>query len=271
MVCWPPSGGQPAPSSTMHIVYADEAGTHAEAAYFVLAGLAVFERETFFLSQDLDAIAERYFSGEPDSVELHSSLLMAQQGRIKEPYDSLDFEQRMALRNEVIRLIADSRAHLFAVAIEKAAIDESPYERALEEIIRRFDLMLRRFYQAGDRQRGIVVVAESSYRENLQALAKRIWTEGHRWGDTRNMADVPFFAHAKSSRLLQLADFAANAVYRRYEVGDARQFDVLAQRFDSESRQLHGLVHIARDRRDCACPACVLWRAEGMRPSRWEG
>lgn len=255
----------------MYIFYADESGTHAEAVYFVLAGLAVFERETFFLSQELDGIAERYFPGEPGSVELHSSLLMAQEHRITEPYKSLDPEQRRSLRNEVIRLIADSRTHLFAVAIEKAAIDESPYERALEELISRFDLMLKRFYQAGDQQRGIVVVAESSYRENLQALAKRIWTEGHRWGDTRNMADVPFFTHAKSSRLLQLADFVANAVYRRYEAGDASQFDVLAQRFDSESGQLHGLVHIARDRRDCACPACVLRRTEGVRPSRWEG
>ena len=254
----------------MHIVYADEAGTHAS-AHFVLAGLAVFERQTFFLSRELDAIAERYFPGEPDSVELHSSQLTAQGRRLKAPYDSLNFEQRLSLRDEVIRLIADSQARLFAVAIEKAAIDESPYERALEEIIRRFDLMLKRFFRADDRQRGIVVVAESSYRENLQTLAKRIWTEGHRWGDTRNIADVPFFAHAKSSRLLQLADFAANAVYRRYEVGDARQFDVLAQRFDSEGGQLHGLVHIALNRRDCACPACMLWRAEGMRPSRWEG
>lgn len=254
----------------MHIVYADEAGTHAEAAHFVLAGLAVFERETFFLSQKLDAIAERYFPDEPDSVELHCSPLMAKEHRLKAPYDSLAFEQRLSLRDEVIRLIADSRAHLFAVAIEKATIDESPYERALEEIIRRFDLMLKRFFRAGDQQRGIVVVAESSYRENLQALARRIWTEGHRWGDTRNMADVPFFAHAKSSRLLQLADFAANAVYRRYEVSDARQFDMLVQRFDGESGQLHGLVHIARDRRDCDCPACVLWRAERMWPSQRE-
>ena len=253
----------------MHIVYADEAGTHAS-AYFVLAGLAVFERQTFFLSRELDAIVERYFPGEPDSVELHCSLLMAQERRLKAPYDSLDFEQRLSLRDEVIRVIVNSQVRLFAVAIEKAAIDESPYERALEEIIRRFDLMLKRFFRADDRQRGIVVVAESSYRENLQTLAKRIWTEGHRWGDTRNIADVPFFAHAKSSRLLQLADFAANAVYRRYEVGDARQFDVLAQRFDSEGGQLHGLVHIARDRRDCDCPACVLWRAERMRPSQRE-
>ena len=244
----------------MYILYADEAGTHGEATYFVLAGLAVFERETYFLSRDLDEIAKRYFPTSSHTIELHSSLLTAQERRLPPPYNSLDFGQRLSLRNEVIQLIANSRASLFAVAIEKSAIDEPPYERALEEIINRFDLMLGRFYQAGNQQRGIVVVAESSYRENIQTLAKRIWTEGHRWGDMRNMADVPFFAHAKSTRMLQLADFAVNAVYRRYEQGDARQFDPIAQRFDQEDGQLHGLVHITRNRWACACPACFLWR-----------
>ena len=252
----------------MHILYADEAGTHADSVYFVLAGLAVFERETYFLSQDMDEIAQRYFPAESAEVELHSSALTAREKRLTPPYDSLTFSQRLELRMEVIQLIADSRAKLFAVAIEKSSVDEEPYDRALEEMVNRFDLMLNRLYQMGDQQRGIIVMAESSYRENIHRLAKRIWTEGHRWGEMRNIADVPFFAHARSTRLLQLADFAANAVYRRFEVGEARHFDPIARRFDAEGEHIHGLVHIANDRRNCFCPACLAWRLKTRRSER---
>lgn len=244
----------------MHLLYADEAGTHAESRYFALAGLAVFERETYFLSKKLDEIAERYFPGRSEATEFHASLLMAQQQRLVPPFDTLDFAQRNALRNEIYRVIGESRARLFGVAIEKSAITEPPYEHALEHLVNRFDRMLQRLYQAGDQQRGVIVVAESSYRENLEALANRIWTEGHRWGETRNMADVPFFARAKTTRLLQLADFCVNAVYRRFEVGDARNLDIIARRIDQDQGNLHGLVHITKNHHACSCPACVTWR-----------
>ncbi len=38
----------------MYILYLDESGTHAKSKHFVLAGLAVFERETYFLAKALD-------------------------------------------------------------------------------------------------------------------------------------------------------------------------------------------------------------------------
>ncbi len=217
MACWSPPGDQSAPiqSTRMYILYLDESGTHAESRYFALAGLAVFERETFFLSQRLDEIAREYFPDSPETVEFHANQLALQKGRkMSAPFDTLDFGQRLRLRNEIYKVISNSKAHVFGIGIEKSFIDEPPYEHALEQILNRFDRMLNRMYQQGDQQRGLVVVAESSYRQNLESLARRIWTEGHRWGEMRNMSDVPLFAPAKSTRLLQLADFVVNAVYR---------------------------------------------------------
>ena len=244
----------------MYILYADESGTDAASRYFVLAGLAVFERDTYFLTQELDEVARSNFGSGYESVEFHASSLTAKESRLTPPFDTLDFGQRLAIRHTVYQIIADSKAHAFAIAIEKRALSEPPYEYAMEQLLSRFDRMLGRFYRAGNQQRGIIVVAESSYRENINILGKRVWAGGHRWGDTRNLADVPFFTHARSSRLLQLADFTAHAVYRRYEEGDARHFDPIAQRFDHDSGQLHGLVHHARERWACSCPACVLRR-----------
>ena len=181
--------------------------------YFVLAGLAVFERETYHLAQSLDQIQARYLPTVNGRVPFRASSLRAREGRVPPPFDSLTEKERQSLITEIYGVIANSRARLFAVAMEKAFMDGDPYERGFEEIVNRFDLMLQNdLRNTGERQRGLIVVAESSYRENLELLAERIATQGHRWGETHNLADIPYFAPAKSTRLLQLADFVANAI-----------------------------------------------------------
>ena len=146
--------------------------------------------------------------------------------------------------------------------IEKDAIDGDPYERGFEEVASRFDRLIGRIQRDVDEnQRGLVVVAESSYREKLELLANRLTAEGPRWSAFHNLADIPYFVPAKSTRLLQLADFVANAVFGRYESGHTKHFDRIASKFDQDDgRRIHGLVHIARDRDSCYCPACVQRR-----------
>ena len=126
----------------------------------------------------------------------------------------------------------------------------------------RFDRFLMRIYhERGDAQRGLIVVAESTYQKNLELQARRIAKEGHRWGETHNLADIPYFAPAKNTRLLQLADFVANAVFGRYESGHTENFDRIAPKFDQDDDgRIHGLVHIVCDRDSCYCPACVQRR-----------
>lgn len=246
----------------MYIAYIDESGTHEEARYFVVAGLAVFERETYFLAQSLDQLQEKYFPTESSPIPFHAAVLHAPRERLEPPYDSLADEQRRNLSSDVYQVIVDSRAKIFAVAMEKAVVVGDAYERGFEEIVNRFDRMLGRILRdTGERQRGLIVISESSYRENLELLARRIWSQGHRWGQTYNLADIPYFAPAKSTRLLQLADFVSNAVFGRYESGHTRDFDRIARRFDQDQGHLHGLIHIARDRHECYCPACVARRA----------
>lgn len=184
------SKGQPAPFA-MHIMYLDESGTHSQARYFVVAGLAVFERETYFLAQSLDQLQARYFPHEDTPIPLHASALRAPVDRVVSAYVSITGEQRRALARDIYQVIADSRARLFAIAMEKAFLTGDPYERGFEEIVNRFDRMLARIGRdGGDSQRGLVVIAESSYRENLETLARKIWSQGHRWGETHNLADT---------------------------------------------------------------------------------
>ncbi|MFN0094440.1 MAG: DUF3800 domain-containing protein [Dehalococcoidia bacterium] len=248
----------------MFIIYLDESG-HPDARHFVLAGVALFETDTHPVAQSLDALQAKYLRG-PEPVALHASILRGGAGQRNDPYPSLTVEARRNLCTEVYQAISQSPARIMAVALERATVEDA-YERAFEEIVNRFDLMLRRLVrQTGRAERGLIIAAESSYRQNLEVLARRIAREGTRWGRTRNLADIPYFAPASSTRLLQAADFVANAVFARYERGYTRDFDQIARRFDRDDDNLHGLVHLSSDRADCFCPACMAWRLR-PRPS----
>ena len=244
----------------MHILYLDESGTHSRARYFVVAGIALFERDIFYLAKDLDQIQARHF---PDLIlpaPFHVSSLRSKHP--EPPFDRLSRDVRLAIIDEIHGIIAASSGHIFAVAWEKVATNGDPYERGFEEIMSRFDMMVSRVSrERGEDHRGLIVVAESSYRNNLELLARKIAREGHRWGDVHNLADIPYFAPAASTRLLQIADFIANTVYGRYEEGHARLFDLIAPRIDQDQGNIHGLVHIARNRQSCYCPVCVARRA----------
>ena len=72
---------------------------------------------------------------------------------------------------------------------------------------------------------------ESNYEQPLQALAREFRISGTRWGDLRNMAEVPLFVDSRASRLVQLADLLAFALWRRYEKNDAIFFDTIVSKF----------------------------------------
>ena len=63
---------------------------------------------------------------------------------------------------------------------------------------------------------------------------------GRGGGNLRNLAEVPLFVDSQASRIIQIADLVAWAVWRRYEFQDTRYFDRIVSRFDSEGGVLHG-------------------------------
>lgn len=256
----------------MYVLYLDESGLHAEASHFILAGLAVFEREIHWYAQDMDALQEAYLPGLPEPAHFHASQLRVPDGGNPDaPWDRLSAQQRRELKDRVLDTIRGRRGVLFSSAVEKRwaeAHNIDPYERAFEDLVSRFDMFLSRVNRAAvaegkDEQRGMLVLAESSYRKTLAVLARQLQATGTRWGtQLHNIADVPLFAPAPDTRLLQLADFCSNAIYGRYQGGLTRDFDRIAARFDQDNGVLHGLVHHTIDPL-CGCIACFSRR---MRP-----
>ena len=154
----------------MHILYLDESGTHGEARQHEMAGLSVFERETYFLARELEQLQADYFPGRQQPVNLRASSLRAPDGRVEPPFDELTSTRRVELLIRIYSAIAASRVRLFGIAIEKAQFTGSHYERGFEDIVSRFDQMLSRMGRKSEPQRGLIVVAESSYRENIVSL-----------------------------------------------------------------------------------------------------
>lgn len=246
----------------MYVLYLDESGTHGEASYFVLGGLAVFEREIHWFSQDLDHLQAEYFPGNWAFIHFHATKLRGHD--VEPPWDDLSTEQRHTLKSRVYEIIRNRKGILFACAIEKEYAKRQSsdvYELAFEQVVGRFDMFISRTNRIAvadgrEEQRGLLVLAGSSFSKALGVLARRLQTAGTRWGTAiHNVTDVPFFASPTETRLLQFADFCSNAVYGRYHSGHTRDFDKIAPKFDQADGVVHGLAHLTTDHM-CACLAC---------------
>jgi hypothetical protein len=135
------------------------------------------------------------------------------------------------------------RVRLFEAVIKKASLPaEDPIIHAFEQLSYRFDLFLKRQYQKyGKPERGLIIFDKSSTEQSIQTLARDFKHAGHSWGTTKNYAEVPVFLDSRASRLIQLADLVAFALYRNFEHGDSAFYDVITNCFDADGGVVHGL------------------------------
>ncbi len=244
----------------MYLLYIDESGNEDNPAdrYFVLAGAAVFERVTFFLSQALDDVQARHFPGIPP-VAFHAQHIRAG----SDFWRTVDEAKRAEVLTELATAIATSNRPgvvLFAAAIEKTNLlyGEAAVEHATAEICRRFDLLLKRKYAEGDPQRGLVIFSEGRFHKRARVWVRGFRELGTRWGIIHNLADIPYFASMAETRLLQVADIVAHAVFMLYERKDASLVRHFLDRFDRKDGVTHGLVHHrANNLTLCQCPPCA--------------
>lgn len=82
---------------------------------------------------------------------------------------------------------------------------------------------------------------ESSTEQRLQTLARDFKRQGHTFGKLRNFAEVPVFLDSRATRLIQLADIIAFAIFRHYEAQDSQYFEIIKNCFDQEGGTIHGL------------------------------
>ena len=245
----------------MFLLYIDESGNEDNPAdnYFVLAGVAVFERVAFFLSQAFDQVQAKHFPGVPP-VPFHAQHIRSG----KDFWRNVDEAKRAEVLADLATAIASSNRPgvvLFAAAIEKTNLlyGEAAVEQATAEICRRFDLFLKRKYvEDDDPQRGLLIFSEGRFHKRARIWVRGFRELGTRWGVLHNLADIPYFASMTETRLLQVADIVAHAVFMLYERRDASLIRPFLDRFDRKDGVLHGLVHHrANNLTACECPSCA--------------
>lgn len=229
----------------MHLLYLDESGAASDPKqqFFVLAGVSVFERESHWIEQELNAIAQRFSASDPHEVELHGSPMRSGHGVWRRHAVA---DRLQAIKDALKVGIVDrprTRVRLFGAVIQKqTVVGQDPVEMAFEQLTNRFDLFLRRLHNKyNDTQRGLMLLDKSSTKTRIQTLAREFKYEGHSWGHTKNYAEVPVFLDSRASRLIQLADLVAFALFRFHEHGDAQFYDVIRHCFDADGPIENGL------------------------------
>ena len=251
----------------MFVLYLDDSGSVKNPLedYFVLGGVAVPENSIRWLSHQLDKLAEELSSDAPSAIEFHAADIFGGRDGIWQTYRNRN--DRIEILKRVLFILDNAYSEIvtFACAVHKGSFpDQDPVVLAFEEVSSRFDLYLQRLNgTAAAKHKGLIVLDKASYETNLQNLAASFRRDGNRWGSyLRNICEVPFFVDSKSSRLIQLADHIAYAVFRRYNAGDINYFNCIERRFDRDgvTGTIHGLVHKQTNNRYCTCPACLSRR-----------
>lgn len=224
----------------MYLLYLDDAGSVGNASdkHIVLAGIALFERQIHFLEKDLNEAAAAIAPGHP--LEFHASHMLAGKGYWRSMPKLVRRQHLAAGLASANRL--QGKWALFGAVVEKAAVfPDDPLEFAFEQLCSRFDQFLARLHFNGNTQRGLLILDKSTMETRLQQLARDFRLNGHRWGQLRNLVDVPFFVDSRATRAIQYADMVAYALWRSHEKGDSEFFNIIEPAFDAHAGVRHGL------------------------------
>jgi hypothetical protein len=248
----------------MHLLYLDDSGsaTNPQEDYFVLGGISIYKAQAYYFIQEMDKLATTINPANPHDVEFHASEIHS---RKEQPWKGMSQQEARGVIKAVLNILKQSyeTARVFACAVHKKSFPgRDPVELAFEDLCSRFDLYLDRLRRQGDRQRGILILDESTHETTLQRMTREFRTLGTRWGVLHNLAETPLFVDSKASRSIQLADHVAYAVFRRYNAGDTNYFDIIAPKFDSFEGICHGLTHKQKIDAMCMCLACSSRRTK---------
>lgn len=227
----------------MYLLYIDDSGlsTDKNCNHCVLAGLAIRDTKTFFVQQDIERILNKYPNCK--KLELHGTCMRTGKGE----WRHIPKEIRENLLREILQYVAGhypSYFILFGAVVNKSVDLKVPYDEELfTQVTSRFDMFLkRRFAKKKVAERGIAIFDKSTSEQKFQQWSQVFQIEGDHWGNTLcNFAEVPLFLDSKMSKLIQLADIIAYAVFRKFEFDDDSYYSIINGCFDKDNGQNYGL------------------------------
>ena len=229
-------GSCPAVFFIVHLLYLDDARSvgNPDDKHFVLAGITMFERQTYWLQVALEQLAEnlavRLNNPAPENLEFHGNPIRKGSGW----WRKMGLMERRSVIIDALLTVRTLRGQweLFGVVVDKRALSpDDPIDYAFAQICKTFDEILQRLHFAGDSQRGLMILDKSCQETRLQSLATEFRTFGHQWGITRNLVDVPLLVDSRATRLIQYADLVSYALWRKFEQGDDEFYNAIADFF----------------------------------------
>ena len=235
----------------MYLLYIDESGDGGSAPgstrHLVLSGIAMHEGQWKKLTRDLDHIQAAHFPLGGGPLEFHASEIRAGRGAFR----NLQPADRLKLMGQIYKVVATTTKGLtlFAAVVDKPSLLAKagkvvdPYETAFEALCTMFNFFLKRIQrQTKSVLRGIVVFDESrpALSKQLRTLLAKYQASGTRWDTMTNLIETAFFFDSRTSRIMQLADFSAYAVFRFYEFGDDSFLKLIHHKFDKQGSKIHG-------------------------------
>jgi hypothetical protein len=248
----------------VYLLYLDESGDPngwQSQSHCVLGGVAVFEGQIYTLSSELEHIQDKYFPDILFPIAFHATEIRRGKGQFK------DFtpEIRDKILEDVYGVISNTRFPnliAFATAIHMSAVQNAEQVRRdlLQDVCQRFNTFLIRQHKAQRTTKGLLII-DRNRAEQYRQLIFDFKQSGTKYGYIDHIVDIPYFARCHETRMLQLADFCANAVFRYYERNDDKHLKQILPRFDKRHKDHppDGLKHITKDK--CECLACQ-WRTQ---------
>ncbi len=251
----------------MYVIYLDESGDpngwNNNQDHFVLGGIAIHEGQIRQISDSLDRVQAEFFPSISIPLKFHAVDINNGSNRFGQ--FSRDDRQRMldAVYDAIARTTYPS-AVLFATAMHISAVKnrDQALRDTFEDLVQRANTFLVRLNNQGNPQKGLLIIDRSqSTEDRYRTLISEFRKSGTSYGYLGNIVDIPYFSQSGDTRLLQLADFVAYAVFRYYERDDSQVLDKIFNRFDGRAKdsERDGLKHITRTSEECLCKACS-WR-----------
>jgi hypothetical protein len=244
----------------MYLLYLDESGDAngwQEQQNFVLAGIAVFESSVSILDSELQKVQEKYFPNVTIPIAFHATDIRRGKGQFSQFLPNI----REEIISDIYDIIKNTRfpsCLTFATAMHISRAENSIQVRrdTLEDICQRFNTFLMRQHKANMSSKGLLIIDQNRENEYRQLISE-FRQSGTKYGYLGNVVDIPYFARCHETRMLQLADFVANATFRYYEKQVTTDLEKIFDKFDRQYKDgPHvGIKHFTKNL-NCPCKAC---------------
>jgi len=224
----------------------------------VIGGVAVHEGQVYGVGNQIGRLQKKYFPGIEIPIPFHATEIRRGKGQFKE----FSPNKRDKILQDVCAVIGSAlfpNMIVFATAMDITAAKNPAQSRrdVFEDVCEKFNGFLTHQHRIGHTNKGLLLIDENragEYRELVNDFK-----QGTKHGYLGNVIDIPYFARCHQTRMLQLADFVANVIFRYYERGDRANLDIILPCFyrGAKGKKISaGFGHIINDFKRCGCLVC---------------